>query len=179
MTAIAVVLGLTGCQTLNEEQCLTTDWRQLGETDGNAGRQQSYIARHQEACNKFGAAVDVAAWHAGWDLGIRYHCTPENGLDRGLNGSGASQACPADLAFDYRQAHKVGSELHSARSAVERQRDELDDTMDALAEATVDTIADRRRDVEVKRKELKAAENRLDAAERAVELFRSRLMARR
>ncbi|WP_425418846.1 DUF2799 domain-containing protein [Oricola indica] len=173
--AFVGALALASCQTLNEKECTSSDWRTLGATDGFAGRQQSHVARHQEACNRFGITVDVTAWQAGWQDGIRRHCTPRNGLDIGLKGRGYSSACPADLAFAYREAYDIGRDVNWAKDAVERLEDELDDAIKALAVAGPDERQAAQVEIELKRSELFRAQNRLNRAERKADLYKLRL----
>lgn len=49
LLATAVVLGgglyLSACATLNESECQTVDWKQLGDSDGAQGHGQTRIAQ--------------------------------------------------------------------------------------------------------------------------------------
>jgi Protein of unknown function (DUF2799) len=170
---------LAGCQTLNEDQCSVTDWRVLGSTDGAAGRPQSYVSRHQEACTKFGIPVDVPTWNAGWNEGIRRYCTPENGISVGTRGSSYANSCPGDLAFSFREGYDLGRRVYSARSDRDRVQGELDEKIRAVAAATPEQRVSAQLAVDLKRNELFSAQNRLNDAERASDFFRLRLATAR
>jgi len=173
--AFGAALALSGCQTLTADQCAVADWRELGAADGFAGRKQSYVDRHREACARHGVTVDITAWQSGWKQGIRRHCTPVNGLEHGLRGRSASGDCPANLAGGYREAYDVGREAYRARSEVERLRDEIDMAFVALSRTAPEHRASRRFALVSKRSELFAAENRARRAERAADRYRASL----
>lgn len=175
--AFGAALALSGCQTLTEEQCAVTDWRNLGVSDGFAGRNQSYVSRHREACARYGVTADEPAWRSGWEQGVRRHCAPLNGLDHGLRGGAASGDCPAGLAGGYRAAYDVGRKAYRAHREVERLRDELDMAFVALAGTAPEYRASRRLAILSKRNELFAAEARARRADRAADRYRAGLQA--
>ncbi|MFZ2100778.1 MAG: DUF2799 domain-containing protein [Oricola sp.] len=179
LLAAIAVLALSGCQTLNKDQCSVTDWRTLGSTDGASGRPQNYVARHQEACTKFGIPVDIPAWQSGWQEGIRNFCTPANGLDIGMRGSGYDNSCPADQAIPFREAYDTGYRVYSARSERDRIQGELDTAIAELAGVKEEDRTVRQIQIELKRSELFAAQNRLNDAERAVDFYRLRMSTAR
>lgn len=172
---IGAALALSNCQTLNEEQCQVTDWTVLGSTDGAAGRPQTHLARHQEACTKFGIPVDTAAWQSGWNEGIRQYCTPYNGLEIGRRGTYYANSCPGDVAVQFREAYDVGRRVYSARNERDRIQRELDEAISAMVNAAPEDKATAQLQIELKRNALFAAQNRLNDAERAADLFRLRL----
>lgn len=174
---IGATLALSNCQTLNEDQCSVTDWRILGGTDGAAGRAQDYVARHQEACTKYGIPVDVPAWRSGWQEGIRRYCTPYNGLDVGRRGSSYANSCPADLAVSFREAYDTGRQVWSARIERDRIQRELDDAITEVARAAPENRSLAQLEVELKRNELFSAQNRLNDADRAADFYRLRLQS--
>lgn len=165
---------LSACQTLNENQCQVTDWRTLGSTDGAAGRPQSYVSNHQEACSQYGIAVDVSAWTSGWNEGIRSYCSPQNGLDVGSRGGSYANSCPGDLAVQFQAAYNVGRDVYSARLERDRVQRELDQAIKAVADAPDDKRPALQLQVELKRNQLFQAQNRLNDAQRAVDIYRLR-----
>lgn len=171
----AAVLAVSACQTLNQEQCQVTDWRVLGSTDGAAGRAQSHVARHQEACTKHGIPVDVPVWQSGWEEGIRRYCTPHNGLEVGTRGASYANSCPGDVAIPFREAYDLGRRVWSARNERDRIRRELDVAIAALADTAEENRATAQIRIELKRNQLFAAQNRLGDAQRAVDFYRLRL----
>ncbi|MDW6025677.1 DUF2799 domain-containing protein [Mesorhizobium sp. BAC0120] len=139
IAALAGVLvsGLTAvsCQTLNQAECQTASWYDLGQRDGLEGQPVTQVARHLEACGEYGLPVDNASWRRGWEAGIRQYCVPENGLNLGLSGSGQNSSCPADLAQAFMNAYAVGQRVHDARAERSRVEAELNDLNGKMVEA--------------------------------------------
>ncbi|MGB7433031.1 MAG: DUF2799 domain-containing protein [Ahrensia sp.] len=129
-----VIIGLSGCATLNEDQCAVTDWQQLGQSDGARGLSPDRIASHREACSKFNLPVDAPAWQAGWQLGIRQYCTFENGIEIGQRGSFGSNFCPVDLAEDFRIGNQAGKRVADARSQRDNAQREVSRLTSALGD---------------------------------------------
>ncbi|QBK30254.1 DUF2799 domain-containing protein [Roseitalea porphyridii] len=172
----AAALALSSCATLNEEQCQVVDWQQLGQSDGAQGQPSTYIARHQEACTRFGITVNAAAWQSGWESGIRSYCTPSNGLSVGLSGGVNRNACPADLAARFNEAYRVGDAVHDARSRRDETQREIDRLIRELSAATED--AERTRiqvELELARNRLSTAQADVARTEREADLYRLRL----
>ncbi|MET0809299.1 MAG: DUF2799 domain-containing protein [Pseudoxanthomonas sp.] len=81
-----LILALSGCATMNKDECLTVDWRTVGYEDGVAGRSGDRIAQHRKACAKHGVAPDLDAYQSGRDQGLREYCQPDNGYQLGARG---------------------------------------------------------------------------------------------
>jgi len=171
VTLILVVpLWITACATLNEAQCETANWQDLGQRNGQQGRPASYVAEHEKACSGYGLPVDSTAWRAGWETGIRQYCTVENGLQVGRDGAHYAQSCPADVAPGFLRGYTVGERVHAARV----DRDLVRDAIDSLTTSIVDASdATKRSDLQtqllLKQTELMIAEARLLDAERAAD----------
>lgn len=129
-----MIVGVSGCATLNEDQCSVTDWQQLGQSDGARGLSPDRIASHREACSKFNIPVDAPAWQAGWQVGIRQYCTFENGVEIGERGTLGSNFCPADQVEDFRLGNRAGKSVADARS----QRDATEREVNRLTSALGD-----------------------------------------
>lgn len=170
--AVMVVFGLASCATLNEEECRAVDWNGLGQSDGAAGRSQSYFEWHREACAKHGLSVDQPSWLSGWEQGIRSYCTPQRGLSEGLAGRSYSGACPAELAYGFETSYQIGKRLNEARVRSESLQRELDGLMDKL-ENTEDPEEQRklRDEISARRAELYHAQARERDAEHAYDLY--------
>ncbi|MBO6638361.1 MAG: DUF2799 domain-containing protein [Roseitalea sp.] len=169
------MMALSSCATLNEEQCQVVDWQQLGESDGTRGFPVTYVGQHQEACTKHGISVDAASWQTGWDRGIRTYCTPANGLNVGRSGGINRNACPADMALAFNEAHTVGRRVHDARTDRDEAQRKIDQLIRDLAAATTDE--DRRRiqlEIELERNRLSSAQSAVFSAEREADLYQFR-----
>ena len=137
LLATAVVLGgglyLSACATLNESECQTVDWKQLGDSDGSQGHGQTRIAQHSKACEKHGIAVNTAAYNEGWRAGISRYCTPQNGFNIGRRGGSYAGTCPSNLAGPFEAAYRPAFTFARAKSHVSEIQNEIDRSIDKLA----------------------------------------------
>jgi hypothetical protein len=123
---VLLLLALTaGCATLNESECRTVDWRELGRSDGAKGYESSRLGDHMEACGKFGIAPDAEAYRAGREEGLRQYCTLDNAMQLGMNGSGFNQVCPGEISVAFAQTYNRGAALHAIRSDMQDVQDRL------------------------------------------------------
>ncbi|WP_419910475.1 DUF2799 domain-containing protein [Hoeflea sp.] len=132
---LAVPLALSACATLNEAECQTANWRDLGQRNGQEGRASSYVVEHEKACQRYGTPVDAASWRAGWEVGIRQYCRPQNGLIVGTEGKYYAQSCPADVAPGFLRTYAIGKRVYDARQERDRVRAEIDSLTGEIAEA--------------------------------------------
>ena len=164
---VGAALALGACATLSEEECVTSDWRRLGETDGASGKPIGFVAEHQAACSKHGITPDAAAWRAGWDGGITNFCTPANGARLGAEGRYYADSCPIDLKDRFEAPYYANKKVYDAR----QRRDQLRSRIDVLR-YEIDEIRDddkerreKRREIERLRDDLSDAEDELRRAE--------------
>ncbi len=137
--AMLAALGLSGCATLSEEECLTADWHTIGYEDGLSGQPANRISKHREACADHGVKVDLAAYNAGRAEGLQTYCQPHNGYRLGLNGSSYRGVCPAELADEFAYAYNYGRQIHDVQSDLNSEEREIDRLHDAY-HATEDDI---------------------------------------
>lgn len=132
-------LALAGCATLNESECRSIDWYQLGARDGSAGLAQTRIEDHREACSEFGLAPDRAAWRQGYEAGLLDYCTAETGYRVGRRGGWYGQVCPLGAEREFLAAYDLGREIYD----VEAELGELDRRIDSLQQRlTSDQLED-------------------------------------
>lgn len=89
---LAFALPLSACVHLSKEQCLATNWQQVGYNDGVAGNAERNLASEIEDCQKFHISVNTQGYHQGWLTGLKTYCTPsfEQGKSDGSNGLSAN-----------------------------------------------------------------------------------------
>lgn len=126
--ALVATLGLVSCATLNESQCRSVDWAQLGARDGAMGYSTQRLEEHREACSEFGLAADDAAWRQGYDAGLLEYCTVDNGYRLGRRGGYYGQVCPSVNEGDFLDAYELGRETY----ALEGEYAELNRRIDSL-----------------------------------------------
>ncbi len=137
---MAALMVIQGCATMDQEECLASDWHAVGFEDGARGYPVDRISQHRKACAQHGVRADLGAYRRGRDEGLRHFCTAQNGFNLGSSGSGYAGVCPEDLADDFELAYSEGRRLHDldrrVRSAenrigsLERQVADLDQQID-------------------------------------------------
>ncbi|QZZ37468.1 DUF2799 domain-containing protein [Nitratireductor kimnyeongensis] len=180
IAGLVCMLSLSACATLNESECESVSWSDLGRSDGTAGRSPSYVQRHREACQKYGLPVDESAWRAGWEDGIRRFCTPANGLSAGRDGRSNANSCPMDVAPGFESAYRVGKRVYDARSEYDRLKRELEQLYDDLEDAAKGEDRSKIRNrISLKESDLFVAEGRVRDAERLYDDYLYEEAARR
>jgi hypothetical protein len=106
--AMGMLVALTGCAPLSEDECLAGDWRGIGFSDGAKGRAPDFIDRHRDACAKVGVTPDVTAWLAGRKEGLARYCTPASAYAQGRAGRNIAPYCSSDELAVMRPAHDRG-----------------------------------------------------------------------
>ena len=171
---VVIPLVVSACATLNESECVSVNWTDLGSRDGQAGRPSLYVAEHVEACARHGLPVDEESWRMGWDTGIRVYCTPENGLNVGSRGALYANSCPAELALAFRNAYDVGRDYHHAVTVRNRIQNEITKRED---EAQNEQDLDKRNEIlsQIIRMQgdLYTAERRVTEAQYVMQRYRS------
>jgi len=128
---ISFMVFLGACASLTPEQCQTGNWQSIGYNDGINGRQESYISRHFDACDKVAIVPDTAAWLSGRLQGLPLYCTPQNAYSVGRSGRDLSPVCPAaqqnalfqswDWGQEYYLIGQQISDLESEEREIERR----------------------------------------------------------
>lgn len=109
-SALAVVLS--GCATLNKDECLTADWYQIGYEDGARGYSDTRIASHREACAKHGISPVFRDYQDGYDEGVIRFCTASNGFAQGKKGYSYSGICPASMEATFLDGYEAGKKIY-------------------------------------------------------------------
>lgn len=128
--AIALLLGagfLASCASISPEQCRAGDWRGIGISDGENGRSESYVSRHQDACGKVGIVPDVAAWNAGREIGLERYCTPQNAYRIGRDGTELSNQCTGPSVSELNAANIKGRKYHAINREISNLRTRSND----------------------------------------------------
>ncbi len=123
---LLAALACTACATLNEHECRSGDWRQIGYQDGLRGYATSRLAEHQKSCAEHGLAGDANAWHLGYVEGQARYCTAENGYRLGRDGRSYADVCPPELDRGFRPAYEDGQFVGRLLTSLTSLESELD-----------------------------------------------------
>ena len=122
-------LALYGCATMNEHECRTANWHDIGVLDGRAGQTPLRIAEHSKACVDYGIRPQESAWNAGYRLGLQDYCRLENAIEEGLAGRRYQNVCPPNVHQpfgDLNLAAYAVFQSHNNLRSVEGQIDSLE-----------------------------------------------------
>ena len=126
-------LALSGCASMNGDQCLTSDWKAIGFEDGSRGYSASRLGNHRKACAKHGVTPDFEAYQAGHGKGLDTYCQPSRGFSLGNNGGTYNGVCSAHREGDFIDAFNTGHKLYSLRSRVYTASNQIDRKRQHLA----------------------------------------------
>lgn len=166
---MAALLTLSGCATMNQEECLTSDWRTIGYEDGARGSSADRVGQHRKACAEYGVTPDLQAYQSGREDGLRQYCQVQNGFNLGSRGGSYAGVCPADLEPDFVAAYHAGLKLHDLSSKVTSTEGQI-----AYKTRELEKLAD-----DLRAKEAVLISGATTAEERAYLLSETKDMARR
>ena len=112
VSALAIIFLLAGCATVSKEDCLVTDWFEVGRMDGMQGRPRTAFQNRAKPCLEYGVNADRQAYYQGHDEGLKYYCTEEKGLALGRQGLPYKSNCPLELEKDFRAGYQNGIQLY-------------------------------------------------------------------
>lgn len=130
----AVLLSCSACASLNEHECRSGDWRQIGYQDGLRGYSTSRLDEHRQSCAKHGAAGDANAWHIGYVQGQGVYCTAASGYREGRDNRSYGDVCPPEHDARFRPAYEEGREVGKLVSRLRSLESDLDRVAATLEE---------------------------------------------
>ncbi len=141
---LSAVIVLTGCATLNKNECQSADWEMIGFEDGRNGSPPERMQRHREACAKHGITPDFSEYQQGYDKGIVSFCTRSVGYEKGKVGYQYQGVCPIALEPNFLSGFVQGHEIYTLRQKIvtldnqigQRQKDKVTLDADILAVET-------------------------------------------
>ncbi|MFY9260185.1 MAG: DUF2799 domain-containing protein [Gallionella sp.] len=147
-----ICLVLSGCATLNEKECRSANWYQLGIRDGQSGDTEGLLDKHREACKKYAVQPEENQYFSGRKEGLKEYCRYNNAFRLGLDGVSYKGTCPIDVDMKFRRYNDAALEI----SRINRQINEVNGKI-AKEEREL-AKADNRKD----RRELAALNNKRD-----------------
>lgn len=127
-----VMLCLTGCGSLSQEQCQAGNWQEIGYRDGRQGYQAETLDKHVRTCAEYGVMVNRDDYLQGHAQGIEAYCTPKNGRYVGLQGGSYRGVCPAALEPAFLREYRYGRDLYEILDAIQVTRGDLYRKQDLL-----------------------------------------------
>lgn len=121
-----LLASLVGCATLNEKECRSINWTEMGRSDGIKGYELTRRDQQIAACGDYGANPDVLAYRTGREEGLHQYCTPENALQVGIDGGTYRQVCAGEAGALFSIVHARGLVLHAIKDDMQDVQDRLD-----------------------------------------------------
>jgi hypothetical protein len=116
---VAILLaGLSGCATMNADECATSDWSAIGYEDGSRGYTTEQFSGRRKACAKHGITPDFQAYQSGRQQGLEAYCQPGRAYVLGVNGGRYNGVCAADMEPQFLEAYNAGHTLYTLRANV-------------------------------------------------------------
>jgi hypothetical protein len=112
ISAVAIILFLTGCATVSKEDCLVIDWFEIGRMDGMQGTPRTVFQNRAKSCLEHGVEADRQAYYRGHDEGLKYYCTAQKGFELGRQGLAYKSVCPLQLDKDFWTGYQNGIQLY-------------------------------------------------------------------
>jgi len=116
---LACLALLSGCSTLNEQECRSVDWYQLGLQDGQQGKPADLLNEHKESCKRYGILPDRSQYLNGRNAGLVEYCQLGNAFRAGLNGDEYKGVCPLDVDAEFRRYNAAALEVYNSKKQVE------------------------------------------------------------
>jgi hypothetical protein len=137
-----LLIVLAGCATMQEDECRTADWRDVGLRDGLAGRPSSTLASYHEACSKHGIVPDADVYREGRAEGLNGYCVLDNAAPEGLAGRRYQGVCPVEVDRSFRKLNDSGYAVYTVREEMDDVYGKIDSLENELADD--DTTEERR-----------------------------------
>ena len=146
--AIAAAI-LSGCASMNADECLMAVWQVIGYEDGTRGKSSSSISTYRKSCAEHGVAPDFESYTAGYQRGLASYCTPNTAFTIGKSGRNRPGVCSDKQYSDFAPAFAEGrivygqiSNLSQQISATGEELNELDEQIEFLLAAKYEVGAD-------------------------------------
>lgn len=137
-----LLVVLTACATMQEDECRTADWREVGLRDGLAGLPSSTLASYHDACSKHGIVPDSDLYREGRAEGLTGYCVLENAAAEGLAGRRYKNVCPVGVDRSFRQLNDAGYAVFTVREQMDDVYRKINSLENELADD--DTTEERR-----------------------------------
>jgi hypothetical protein len=140
---------MSGCATLDKQECLNADWRTIGYQDGARGKVAEVIGDYRKDCAEHGVSPDLDAYVAGREEGLREYCREANGFRIGHSGKIYQGVCPGDLEYAFRVGYRdgrviyeLGADIRSTERDIQKKRQTLDELNEERSRAETELIGD-------------------------------------
>lgn len=119
----ASVLG--GCAVMNKEDCLQSDWYELGRRDVLKGTYR--LEERRQVCAEHGIGIDPTGYDRGALEGLRAFCTTTSGQAHGDAGNSYERGfCPTHSEDAFLQGYLPAIERYNYRQRIKDLQQQID-----------------------------------------------------
>ena len=154
---LAAITLLPACATLDEGECRTADWYDMGVRDGLNGEPASRLHEHNKACAKYGIRPLEPRYFEGRNRGLQEYCRFDNAFQTGLKGQRYQGVCPPAMDREFNRYNDAAYEVYRLRNEAESARDSQDEKQRRLREKK---LTDEQRDE--LRRDIRELDRKLD-----------------
>ncbi len=97
---------------MSPKECQIADWREIGLTDGLAGKALSYFNERRSDCAEAEIWADTNAYLQGREQGLKSYCQLGNAAQLGLRGEPYEGVCPPAVDQEFRRRYRIGLDIH-------------------------------------------------------------------
>ena len=131
-----LLLFLSGCASLSEEECLTGDWEGIGYRDGLQGELQSVLSEHQKSCSEYQISLNLDEYIYGYKQGLKVYCQPNNAFRVGLRGVEYTYVCPTAIEESFLVEYQRGRTIYLQEQKVNALKTEIERVEQQLKKLT-------------------------------------------
>ncbi|WP_158584133.1 DUF2799 domain-containing protein [Salinibius halmophilus] len=132
-----VSITLAGCAAMNENECRTANWYNIGLEDGSQGREMSNLSSYRQACAEYGITANATEYSQGYNEGVVNFCTPQKGYNLGRNGGSYTGICPSPLEKPFVNAYQQGQKIYQQVQLVEQNKTRISALEEEIAALSI------------------------------------------
>jgi len=122
LTPGVFLMVLFGCSTMSKEECITANWKLIGENDARAGKTKLHFSNYQKKCQESGVSINNKKYFSGYAEGLKTYCTYENGYEVGASGENYSKICPSESSKEFVKGFIAGKYLFEQKQYYEKKQ---------------------------------------------------------
>ncbi|WP_434362887.1 DUF2799 domain-containing protein [Parasalinivibrio latis] len=127
LLAGSLILVVSGCSVMNEDECRTADWYSIGYQDGaNGSDMANSLGDRSSACAEYNVRVNFDQYKEGYQHGIKAFCNEASGYYAASTGYVYQGICPANLEPAFLKGYKRGRKLFEIQQEVDQAKQALD-----------------------------------------------------
>jgi len=132
LVCLLLLVGISGCSSISQQECQLGDWYAIGKTDGEQGIAASQFRTYQKECSKHGLNSDYPAYQRGHAAGAIQFCQYDNGIAWGQQGKSYNTLCVGALEAEFKLGYERGRNWYKAKLALENLQQVLARNKDTI-----------------------------------------------